>query len=161
VKTIGFKPENFVLLLQGPDVKSTTIRAGDKTKRFRVGERVEARCNKDHRAVECSVTSLRVCTVDDLGDHNARDDGLANIRELWAVLQKLNPGMALGDSVTIVGLRVVGEVRDTWWEPFPVKALVTLSDALYLRYANDPQTAGELQEQIERELQRRKPGVEA
>lgn len=45
MKTIRFKAENFDLLLQGPAVKSTTIRAGDKTKRFKVGERIAiARC---------------------------------------------------------------------------------------------------------------------
>jgi len=161
VRTLRFLPKNFDLLLQGPSVKRTTIRAGDKSKRFYVGEIIEARCNRDHRAVECDVTRMVACTVNDLGDHNARDDGFATIQQVWAVLQKLNPGMTLGDTVTIIGLRVVGEVRDTRFEAFTDHELETMHHYLnqggtYLEGGCDSR----LRIETRTELNRRKTGVQ-
>jgi hypothetical protein len=112
VKTIRFKSENFDLLLQGPTVKSTTIRAGDRTKELWVGRRVEARVadrkRQDYRAVECELTSLEVKKANDLTDIDGRADGFKDSGELLMALFKLNGNLRLGDAVTIIGLRLVG-----------------------------------------------------
>ena len=148
MKTIRFKRENFDLLLQGPSVKSTTIRAGDKTERFRVGERVEAR-TKD-RAVECEVTMLFTRALWDLTNLDAKRDGFQTQEELVAALRRINRGIPDAALVTIIGLRVAGKVRDTRFEVFSdedLRALLGQAHALL---------ALELQSKMERELERRK-----
>ena len=130
MKTIGFKPENFDLLLKGPEVKSTIIMAGDKTKRFHVGERIEAVCKKNHRAVECEVTRIHLTMPENLDDHDAQADGFATRADLICVLKKLNPRLQPEDDATIIGLRVVGDVRDTFWEDVPDSMLMAVGVGL-------------------------------
>lgn len=122
MKTIRFKPENFDLLLQGPTVKSTTIRAGDKTARFHVGERVE--CRDKTRAVECEVTGMELTTLGGIDETRARADGFESRRLCVNELLRLNRRKEfLADHYTIIGLRIIGEVRDTRFEVFDYEEL--------------------------------------
>ncbi len=167
MKTIGFKPENFDLLVEQltrPDdpPKLTTTRAGDKTKRFHVGERVEARCNKDHRAVECEVTSLTPKLMMEMTDADARADGFSDKDELWNALRAVNKGRHVGAAqpMTIIGLRVVGPERDTRFEAFTDHQIFCLRDGL----EHLPALCGDsarLYDALCVDYKRRKPGVQA